>query len=109
VDEWIVEVSMSWLGYYAAKGLSDLAESELAPSKARGEDYLLPDEQARQRAVARLAEDAQVQAGNVEVRVLSGKLVLSGSVPDDATKTRVEQLCTGIAGVTSVENALRVG
>ena len=99
---------MSWLGYFAAKGFTDLVKSELAPSSKRGEDYLLPDEQARQRAVARLAEDERVQADDVEVRVLSGQLVLSGSVADEAAKARVEQLCTGIAGVTSVENRLRV-
>ena len=99
---------MSWLGYYVARGLSDLVQREMAPSGTREDGYILPDEHARQRAVARLAEDEGLDASDVEVRVLSGKLILSGRVSDASAKARVEQLCTGIAGVTGIENALLV-
>jgi osmotically-inducible protein OsmY len=99
---------MSWLGYHVARGFRDLVQRELAPSKQPGEDYILPDERARQRACAQLAADASVDASEVEVTVLSGALKLSGSVPNAATKERAAQLCTGIPGVTSIENALLV-
>ena len=99
---------MGWLGYHIARGFSDLVQGELAPGRERGEDYLLPDEQARQRACAQLEADASVDARNVTVTVLSGVLKLSGSVPDAPTRARAEQLCTGIRGVTEIENALVV-
>jgi osmotically-inducible protein OsmY len=99
---------MSWLGFYAAKGFSDLVSSELEPSAQRGEPYLLPDERARQAACARLGAEADLDASRVEVRVLSGVLRLSGIVPDEVTRTRAEQLCQGLAGVASVENELTV-
>ncbi|MET0342213.1 MAG: BON domain-containing protein [Polyangiales bacterium] len=100
---------MGWLGYHGVRAFSDLVKGELAPTQPRGDDYLLPDERARQRACAALAADAAIDTARVEVRVLSGVLELRGSVPDSATKARVEQLCTGLPGVASVANDLSIG
>lgn len=67
---------------------------------------MLPDERARQGAVARLAEDPRIEASGSEVIVLSGVLRLSGRVPNETMRTQAAELCAAIAGVTSVENEL---
>lgn len=99
---------MSWFGFYAAKGFVDLVNGELAPTGERGDSYLHPDERARQRVRALLDADTSLDASHVEVRVLSGVLQLSGSVPDDAARVRVNTLCQGIGGVTRIEDELTV-
>ena len=99
---------MDWLGYYAARGLTDLVKDELR-SPERGESYLLPDERARQSAWARLAADADIEASRIEVRVLSGELTLLGTVPTESMKARAAELCSGLAAVTRVVNELHVG
>ncbi len=99
---------MTWFGYHAAKGFVDLVNGELAPAGERGETYLHPDERARQRACALLAADTSIDASNVEVLVLSGVLRLSGSVPDDHARARVNTLCKDITGVTRIEDELTI-
>ncbi|HEX5659673.1 MAG TPA: BON domain-containing protein [Polyangiales bacterium] len=99
---------MTWFGFYAAKGFVDLVKGELAPSGQRGESYLHPDERARQRANALLAADTSIDATNVEVRVLSGVLRLSGRVPDESARARVNAHCKGLSGVTRIEDELTV-
>lgn len=99
-----------WLGYAAGKAVGDLVRDELAQRDERrgGEDYILPDERARQEVCARLASSPDVDATDVEVRVLSGELILRGSVRDATMKARVEALCTNVAGVTKVRSELEV-
>ena len=99
-----------WLGYAAGKAAADLVRDELGERDQRrgGESYILPDERARQEACARLAASSDVDVSAVDVRVLSGELVLRGRVRDASMKARVEALCTNIAGVTSVRNELAV-
>lgn len=99
---------MSWFEFYAAKGFVDLVNGEVAPARERGEPYLHSDERARQHACALLAADTSIDASNVEVRVLSGVLNLSGSVPDDPTRVRINTLCKDIAGVKGIEDELTV-
>lgn len=99
---------MSWLGYHIARTFGDLVQRELASPGDRGDDYILPDERARQRACAELAADPNIDAEHIDVSVLSGALRLSGSVPAEPMKARAAQLCAGIPGVQSVENALTV-
>jgi osmotically-inducible protein OsmY len=99
---------MSWLGYHIARGFGDLVQRELAAPGDRGDDYILPDERARQRACAGLAADPDIDAGDIEVRVLSGALRLSGTVPAEPMKARAAQLCATIPGVESVDDALTV-
>jgi osmotically-inducible protein OsmY len=99
---------MSWFGYYAAKGFSDLVKGELSSTERGGEPYLLPDERMRQSACARLAAEPSLDCSGLEVRVLSGVLHLSGHVPDESTRARVASLCEETPGVTGFENALTV-
>lgn len=97
-----------WVGYGVSRVVSDLISNELASQTPREDDYLLPDERARQAASSALARDPELDAKDVSVLVLSGVLTLSGSVPSGAMKARAEQVCRQIRGVTKLENALKV-
>lgn len=97
-----------WWKYQATRGLSDWVQRELRPPCDPGDGYILPDERARQAAHARLAEDPSVESRDVRVRVLSGELRLSGSVPTEAMKVSAGRICAAIAGVTKVANELSV-
>lgn len=101
--------NMSWVGYHIARAFGDLVQRELASPDDRGDEYILPDERARQAVVAKLAADPAIDPSRVDVSVLSGVLRLSGRVPDESMKARAAQHCAGIPGVDSVENALTVG
>lgn len=97
-----------WWEYQMARGISDWARRELESPRDPGAGYILPDERARQSACARLAADPDVDSSAVQVRVLSGELRLSGSVPALPMKARAGQLCAGVAGVANVHNELTV-
>jgi osmotically-inducible protein OsmY len=98
-----------WLGYYLGRAASDLFASERdASARDPGDSYILPDERARQQACGQLAREPGLDAGEIEVRVLSGELTLTGRVPTEALKLRAQALCTNIAGVTNVRNELAV-
>lgn len=97
-----------WLGYGLTRAASELIQGELAGKPYRDEDYLLPDEKARQAAVAQLEADPEVDTAQLTVRVLSGVLELLGSVPTEAMKARAEQLCSALPHVHKIENKLSV-
>jgi len=103
------EGAMSWWGYGVTRAVSDLIKGELASPRRPGDGYILPDEQARQAACAKLSATAGLDASKVEVTVLSSVLKLAGSVPSAEMKAQAEQVCAAIAGVSKVENTLSVG
>jgi hypothetical protein len=65
-------------------------------------DRLLAD-----RIYVRLAERARVGA-DFDVRVSRGVVTLSGTVPDDQTRRRMLRAARGVAGVSTVQDQLRV-
>jgi osmotically-inducible protein OsmY len=97
-----------WLGYGLARAVSKLVRGEMGPHGQRGDDYILPDERARQAGCALLAAESGLDSSKIELRVLSGELTLLGSVPSEAMKVRAEQICSAIAGIRRIENELSV-
>ncbi len=57
----------------------------------------------------RLTEDAFIDASEVQVRVENGEVTLDGTVDSRMARRRSEDLAEAIAGVTHVQNNLRVG
>ncbi|WP_207004318.1 BON domain-containing protein [Trinickia mobilis] len=55
-----------------------------------------------------LAKAKGVTAANIEVKARSGAVILEGSVPDQSQVDKATQVAQGVAGVTSVKNALTV-
>ncbi|HJW12172.1 MAG TPA: BON domain-containing protein [Albitalea sp.] len=57
---------------------------------------------------AALVHDATLSALKVEVHTTDGRVSLSGTAPDAASRDRATQLAQQVAGVTHVDNQLRV-
>lgn len=57
---------------------------------------------------AELARDDKLSALRIDVDTSGGKVVLSGSAPDLASRDRASQLAAAVKGVTSVDNRLEV-
>ena len=70
---------------------------------ARKADHVL--EKAVRKALAR---DKAVDVTHVSVRARSGAVTLLGSVPEQGQVEAATQAAQGVAGVTSVENALTI-
>jgi len=81
-------------------------------------DTLKPTDQSNSKADIQVAANVRsaiyadkslaTKAHNVKLVANGGAVVLRGPVDSDAEKTKVEQIARGVAGVTSVENALDV-
>jgi hyperosmotically inducible periplasmic protein len=57
---------------------------------------------------ARLASDERLSALNINVDTSGGRVVLRGTAPDTASRTRATELARTVDGVTAVENELSV-
>ena len=57
---------------------------------------------------AALVTDDQLKALQIDVDTKDGKVVLTGSAPDDASRERASTLATAVDGVIGVDNRLAV-
>ncbi len=57
---------------------------------------------------AELARDPKLSAMKIDVDTTNGKVLLSGTAPDSASRERATTLAYSVKGVTSVENRLQV-
>lgn len=74
----------------------------VAAGKPRSDDYL--NDTVRQR----LAADALVKGGNIDVQVKDGVVTLKGKVQEAKQKDKAERLTKKIGGVKSVVNNISV-
>lgn len=58
---------------------------------------------------AELARDAELSALRINVDTASGRVVLRGTAPTDASRERATTLASRVNGVVSVDNQLSVG
>jgi hypothetical protein len=70
--------------------------------------YKRADERISDEVHDRLTEDPWLDASNIGVEVKGGEVTLSGSVDNREAKHRAERLVENLAGVTHVQNNLRV-
>jgi hypothetical protein len=70
--------------------------------------YTRPDGQIADDVYCRLTDAPDIDAGSLEHSVRGGEVVLTGTVRDRRTKRMVEALVERVAGVTHVQNNLRV-
>ena len=66
------------------------------------------DERITEEVNERLARDPDLDASDVEVRVSSGVVILSGIVEDRGAKRRAEDVAEEVFGVDDVQNELKV-
>jgi osmotically-inducible protein OsmY len=57
---------------------------------------------------AALAKDDKLSSLKIDVDTSNGHVALKGTAPDAASKERATQIASGVKGVTSVDNQLRV-
>ena len=70
--------------------------------------YQRSDARINEDVCDRLCDSAEIDASNLEVRVESGQVTLSGTVSDREQKRRAEDLIEQVSGVREVHNNLRV-
>lgn len=57
---------------------------------------------------AKIAQDKELEATKIDVKVSAGAVVLQGTAPSDAAVSRAVALAQGTSGVTSVTSELKV-
>ena len=70
--------------------------------------YRRSDERITEEVNERLTRDPEVDATDIEVRVDSGTVTLSGTVEDRQSKRVAEDIANDVWGVTDVQNQIRV-
>jgi hyperosmotically inducible periplasmic protein len=79
-----------------------VAPGAVAPTGKRADRTL------RRKVYAAIGKDKAINAGDISVRAKNGAVTLSGSVSDAAQVARVQEIASGVPGVTSVTNKLTV-
>jgi hypothetical protein len=82
-----------------------------APGGFRGvgpRGYRRSDESIRDELCNVMAQHPDLDAGDIDVRVVEGAVTLSGSVPDRHARRLAEDIVGSIGGVSAVRNELRV-
>jgi hypothetical protein len=78
--------------------------------RGRGpKNYQRSDERIREEVNERLMDDARVDASEIEVAVQNREVTLTGAVRSREEKRRAEDVAEAVAGVSHVQNNLRVG
>lgn len=57
---------------------------------------------------AKIAQDKELEATKIDVKVSNGVVVLQGTAPSDAAVSRAVALAQGTSGVTSVTSELKI-
>ena len=80
-----------------------------ANQRGRGpRGYARSDERVREEVCECLTDDPDLDASGIEVRVLEGKVMLDGVLPQRWLKHHAENLASQCRGVREVENNIRV-
>jgi osmotically-inducible protein OsmY len=79
-----------------------LLSTAVAANKPVSDDFLTDTIRAR------LAADAVVKGGAIEVDVHDGAVVLKGKVEEDKQRVRAEKVVKGIKGVKGVKNEIQL-
>ena len=85
----------------------------LAPSQAvnatSGKSGIVSDDTIYNQVLLRLAGDADVKGGGIEVQVQQGEVILRGRVDTDRAKAKAVKLAKKVKCVTAVRDELKAG
>lgn len=77
--------------------------------RGRGpKNYRRPDERLREEVCDRLTDNEWLDASDVEVNVVVGEVILTGTVDSRYAKRLAEHIAESVSGVANVQNNLRV-
>ena len=71
-------------------------------------NYRRTDERIREDVSERLSDNDWLDASDVEVNVVAGEVILTGTVDSRYAKRLAEEICESASGVNNVQNNLRV-
>lgn len=90
-------------------GSYDIYPRHDAPHARRGpKNYVRSDERIRELICERLIQNLSIDVSDVSIEVQSGRVTLSGTVPDRHMKHAIEDVVDGCWGVDEIENDMRV-
>ncbi len=97
------------VGYAGREGRREPMGSYHGQYGGRGpKNYLRSDERIRDDVCQRLTEDWGVDASNIDVTVANREVTLTGTVPAREQRRRAEDCAEQVAGVSHVQNNVRV-
>jgi len=68
----------------------------------------IPDRLLADDVIRALADEDDIEAGEILIQVTDGQVTLSGDVPEQAMRQRAERLVATLPGVATVRNLLNV-
>ncbi len=95
-----------WEAGRGAMGWSRRRRGQFAGRGPRG--YQRSDERIHEDVCERMAQDPDLDAGDIEVRVSNAEVTLTGSVQEREDKRRAEDIAEDVFGVKEVHNQIRV-
>jgi osmotically-inducible protein OsmY len=102
------EVS-SWFGDEEARRRREMDEARRGAYRGRGpRNYRRSDDRICDDVNDRLTDHPFLDAYNIDVKVTTGEVLLSGTVKDRFSKRLAEDIAEDVPGVQNVENRLRV-
>jgi osmotically-inducible protein OsmY len=97
---------MSGMG---GQGSGDQNYGRMGEHRGRGpRNYTRADERIRDDVNDRLTDDGWLDATEIEIKVTSGEVILTGTVNSREDKRRAEDVVEAVSGVKHVQNNLRV-
>ena len=91
-----------------APSQTDQAKSQVKESKAQLKQARAANRALSRKVRAALAKDKNISVANITVRAKDGAIVLQGTVPEQGQVDHATDVAKGVAGVTSVKNALTI-
>ena len=95
-----------WPGHETGSAWPRTPRGEFVDRGPRG--YQRSDERVREDICERMARHGDLDASDIEIRVVNGEVTLTGSVPDRHAKRLAEDLAEDVWGVRDVQNQIRV-
>lgn len=87
---------------------TDTAKANVKQSKAELKKARAANRALSRKVRAALAKDKNISVANITVRAKDGAIVLQGTVPEQGQVDHATDVAKGVAGVTSVKNALTI-
>jgi osmotically-inducible protein OsmY len=101
-------IVLASLNAYAQSSDAAAAPAAAASSAATGKQAKAADRALGRKVRSALSKTKGVSVANINVRARGGAVTLAGTVPDQSQVDVATQAAQGVAGVTSVKNALTV-
>lgn len=92
----------------SAPATTTTATTSTATAKAQYKAARKANRALGRKVRAALAKDKNVSVANITVRARDGAITLQGTVPEQSQIDRAAEVAKGVAGVTSVKNALTI-